>query len=434
MTDLRLVDAARFTDRNAPEAHQVEAWAGLQKQLTTKQVEDFFKAYRNAPPPTPEASKNAAIKALLQFIYAGEGGYTSVNRGKAGDTPGGIAGLVVTTIGDVRRAQAAGQFFAVGAPQFIPSTLPMAQAAAKLPDSALFSPENQDRMATALLLGGKRPALAAYLLGRSTDLDAAQTDMAREWASVPLPNGKGFYDGDSAGNKATAKVAAVRAALVAARAGILGAAAPVAPKIAVPAQQPPVAKPAPVKRPTSVLLKVAAEFQNDNASGTGYRECFSSSCAMLARFHGKVKSDDEYNKIRAKFGDTTDANAQIKALESLGLIAELSKNNSFKDLEDVLIEGDPVATGWLHKGPISKPSGGGHWTVAIGFNPTSIIFNDPNGEADMVKGDYVSRGKAGAGVAYSRKNWERRWCCTDAGVYTPGRNGWLLTCFPQSHE
>ena len=245
MTDLRLVDAARFTAKDAPEAHQVEAWAGLQKQLTTKQVEEFFKAFRNAPPPTPQASKNAAVKALLQFIYAGEGGYTSVNRGKAGDTPGGIAGLVVSTIGDVKRAQAAGQFFAVGAPQFIPSTLPMAQAAAKLPDSALFSPENQDRMATALLLGGKRPALAAYLLGRSTDLDAAQTDMAKEWASVPLPNGKGFYDGDSAGNKATAKVAAVRAALVAARAGILGAAAPAptAPKIAVPAQQPPVAKP-----------------------------------------------------------------------------------------------------------------------------------------------------------------------------------------------
>jgi len=245
MTDLRLVDAARFTDQNAPKEHQVKAWAGLQKQLTTKQVEDFFKAYRNAPPPTPEASKNAAVKALLQFIYAGEGGYTSVNRGRAGDTPGGLGGLVVTTIGDVKRAQAAGQFSAVGAPQFIPSTLPMAQAAAKLPDSALFSPENQDRMATALLLGGKRPALAAYLLGRSTDLDAAQTDMAKEWASVPLPNGKGFHDGDSAGNKATAKVAAVRAALVAAREGIIGAAAPTppAPKIAVPAQQP--AKPKP---------------------------------------------------------------------------------------------------------------------------------------------------------------------------------------------
>ena len=40
-------------------------------------------------------------------------------------------------------------------------------------------------------------------------------------------------------------------------------------------------------------LAVAWENQNDNASGTGYRECFSSSCAMLARYWGKVGSDDE---------------------------------------------------------------------------------------------------------------------------------------------
>ena len=52
-------------------------------------------------------------------------------------------------------------------------------------------------------------------------------------------------------------------------------------------------------------LAVAWENQNDNASGTGYRECFSSSCAMLARYWGKVANDDEYNAIRAKYGDTT---------------------------------------------------------------------------------------------------------------------------------
>ena len=237
MTELRLVDAARFTDRDKPEPHQVAAWAQLQKALTPAELEAFTKAFR-AKPAAP-ASKNGAVKELLKFIYAGEGDYTSVNRGRAGDTPGGIAGLVVSTIGDVKRAQAAGQFFAVGAAQFIPTTLPIAQAAAKLPDSALFSPDNQDRMATALLLGGKRPALAAYLLGKSDDLDAAQTDMAKEWASVPLPNGKGFYDGDSAGNRATKKAAAVRAALVAARAGITGVAlAPEKLKITVPAQQP----------------------------------------------------------------------------------------------------------------------------------------------------------------------------------------------------
>lgn len=180
--------------------------------------------------------KLPAVQALLKFIYAAEGSYTSVNRGKAGDTPGGLPGLTSMMISEIKKAQAAGRLFAVGAAQFIPSTLPLAQSAAGISDTAIFSPENQDRLAAALLLGGKRPALAAYLTGKSNDLNAAQIDMAKEWASIPLPNGKGFYDGDSAGNRATQKAAAVRAALVAARAGI-AAQPPAAPKLSVPAQQ-----------------------------------------------------------------------------------------------------------------------------------------------------------------------------------------------------
>ena len=65
----------------------------------------------------------------------------------------------------------------------------------------------------------------------------------------------------------------------------------------------PPAPPAPEAPAHANPLPVAWENQNDNASGTGYRECFSSSCAMLARYWGKVSSDDEYNAIRAKYGD-----------------------------------------------------------------------------------------------------------------------------------
>ena len=53
------------------------------------------------------------------------------------------------------------------------------------------------------------------------------------------------------------------------------------------------APPAPAVPAYANPLPVAWENQNDNASGTGYRECFSSSCAMLARYWGKVGSDDE---------------------------------------------------------------------------------------------------------------------------------------------
>jgi len=168
-----------------------------------------------------------------------------------------------------------------------------------------------------------------------------------------------------------------------------------------------------------ILLRVPYEAQNDNASGTGYRECFSSSAAMVAKFYGKVSGDDAYNKIRARFGDTTDAQAQIKALQSLGLTARLRTNCNSAVIDTELQAGRPVMVGWLHKGPVGAPTGGGHWSVIIGATSDAYIHNDPNGEADMVNGGYLNHTK-GAGIAYSRKNWLRRW-----EVDGPG-TGWAM--------
>jgi GH24 family phage-related lysozyme (muramidase) len=168
-----------------------------------------------------------------------------------------------------------------------------------------------------------------------------------------------------------------------------------------------------------ILLRVPYEAQNDNASGTGYRECFSSSAAMVSRFYGKVSGDDAYNKIRARYGDTTDAQAQIKALQSLGLNARLRTNCNPAVIDTELEAGRPVMVGWLHKGPVGAPTGGGHWSVIIGATSGAYIHNDPNGEADMVNGGYLNHTK-GAGIAYSRKNWLRRW-----EVDGPG-TGWAM--------
>ena len=168
-------------------------------------------------------------------------------------------------------------------------------------------------------------------------------------------------------------------------------------------------------------LDVPYFYQNDNKSGTGYRECFSSSCAMLAAFNGKVKADDQYNLIRQHYGDTTDLGAQIGALTSLGLSPKFKSNGNAKELERYIDAGIPVAVGWLHRGPVTKPSGGGHWSVVIGYTPTHFIFHDPNGEASLVSGGYGAN-SGGKAVAYSRKNWLPRW-----EVDGPG-TGWLLTC------
>jgi GH24 family phage-related lysozyme (muramidase) len=172
----------------------------------------------------------------------------------------------------------------------------------------------------------------------------------------------------------------------------------------------------------STLLNVKWQSQLDNKSGTGYRECFSSSCAMLAMFWGKVANDDAYNAVRAKYGDTTSAEAQLAALRSLGLKADFHTNGTQKDLEREIDAGRPVAVGWLHQGPASAPRGGGHWTVVIGYTDVAWIQNDPNGEALLVQGGYAKNTK-GAGMIYSRKNWDPRWM-------PGGSGGWYLTCRP----
>ena len=112
-------------------------------------------------------------------------------------------------------------------------------------------------------------------------------------------------------------------------------------------------------------LLVEWQSQNDNASGTGYRECFSSSMAMIAMYWGKVKNDDEYNRIRAKYGDTTSAEAQMAALRSLGLKPTFVTNASIQTLKNEIDNARPVGTGWLHHGSVAAPSGGGHWTVVV---------------------------------------------------------------------
>ena len=52
-------------------------------------------------------------------------------------------------------------------------------------------------------------------------------------------------------------------------------------------------------------LSVPYDCQLDNPSGDGWRECFSSSCAMAAMYWGVIKHQDEYHRVRPKFGDST---------------------------------------------------------------------------------------------------------------------------------
>ena len=138
------------------------------------------------------------VKPLADLISKGEGDYNAVNRGWAGDTPGGIKRLTGSSFAGFTVRQVMGMqnrwIYAVGRYQFIPKTL--RYAVAMNPDVSLddkFTPEVQDRL-FATLIEHKRPAVGAYIRGEHTNLGWALDELAREWASVEYRYGRGYYD------------------------------------------------------------------------------------------------------------------------------------------------------------------------------------------------------------------------------------------------
>jgi hypothetical protein len=144
---------------------------------------------------------------------------------------------------------------------------------------------------------------------------------------------------------------------------------------------------------------------------------------MLAMFHGKVASDDAFNVVRARYGDTTSSAAQLSALAALGLRARFTQRGTWQTLERELTAGRPFAAGVVHNGPISRPSGSGHWQVGTGIDATSITVHDPMGEPDLLGGGFV-HGRSGVYVRCTRQNWGRRWMLEGAG------SGWALFVTP----
>ena len=175
-------------------------------------------------------------------------------------------------------------------------------------------------------------------------------------------------------------------------------------------------------------LKVPYYSQRDSqVAGQAHRMCFSSSCAMLVAFLRPdalkgANADDTYLKVVQRFGDSTDPQAQIKALATYGITAKFRQNCEWSDLEQQIGRGIPVPCGFLHHGPATAPSGGGHWLIVTGTTPTAVIVNDPWGEMLVAEGTYA--GNRGGGLAYSRKNWGPRWMVEGAGT------GWAIIANP----
>jgi GH24 family phage-related lysozyme (muramidase) len=171
-------------------------------------------------------------------------------------------------------------------------------------------------------------------------------------------------------------------------------------------------------------LQVPWYAQMDSADrAQAARMCFSSSCAMLLQYlkPGTLtgpNGDDQYLQRVQTYGDTTDAKAQIRALSSFGVRAKFTQAAGWGDIERQIAKGVPVPCGFLHRGPVSAPGGGGHWLIVVGFTQTHLIVHDPFGEADLVNG--TTLGGVARFARYSRQNFGPRWMAEGPG------SGWAI--------
>ena len=160
------------------------------------------------------------------------------------------------------------------------------------------------------------------------------------------------------------------------------------------------------------ILTVPWYPQRDSSTDQGRRMCFSSSCAMLLEFLNPgtlrgTNGDDQYLARVQEYGDTTAPVAQIQALSSYTVRATFRKNATRADLQDSIDRGIPVPCGYLHRGHVSAPEGGGHWLIVIGYSQLGVWVNDPWADMNLVTG--VEDGSARPRVLYSWENWLPRW-------------------------
>jgi hypothetical protein len=98
-------------------------------------------------------------------------------------------------------------------------------------------------------------------------------------------------------------------------------------------------------------------FQQRDSAQLSQRDCtcFTSSCAMLleALKPGTLQGangDDQYLAVVQRYGDTTDANAQLQALAHYGVAARLVQTADFELIEEQIIRGILGSCGYIHGG------------------------------------------------------------------------------------
>jgi LysM repeat protein len=169
--------------------------------------------------------------SFLNFIAKGEGTYESSNRGTKNKKIIGSTGSTIRdgkklsemTIGEIKEKQKikstanTDRLFAVGKYQLIPDTLKEATKALNISDNAIFNAALQEQLGQYLIFD-KRDPIGAYIRGESNDAKKALLEAAKEFASMPVPEGskkgKSYY---GSGNKAQHTLEEAQSALDKAR-------------------------------------------------------------------------------------------------------------------------------------------------------------------------------------------------------------------------
>ena len=119
--------------------------------------------------------------------------------------------------------------------------------------------------------------------------------------------------------------------------------------------------------------------KNDKFGRRGDTQCYSTTMAMWASYLTKKPlSSEQYNEVRQKYGDSTNAAPQQKALKDFGINTSGVRVGAFghKVLKQEIDQGYPVPLGFKYKGS-------GHWGLLVGYDDNGWIVNDPFGQLGM---------------------------------------------------
>ena len=156
---------------------------------------------------------------------------------------------------------------------------------------------------------------------------------------------------------------------------------------------------------------------------------------MVAAYYKKVRTDDEYNEIRAKYGDSTSVDAQLAALRSLGYGLSSVRTVTLTWSNKSLRLARPVLVGWLHAGnmllgepPMCNALSCGHWSVISGYagknsSDPEWIMQDPRGYPEMEKGGH-SNPHLGRNVRVRQAAFYQRWQAEGP------KTGWVILVSP----